>query len=178
MQNAVVDFRNTFVKLVEDYKHLFTLSNQVYHDSLGACLVVNPASRVTLNIVDDFMAVISKEYNALTQIDVAGSKQESYNFASLDAKINAFAKFVETNFGLAGVVNAENIVSYYPENLNVFDTLAAYPSALGETNYQNVIATISYDETTLVCNYTISEGVNANSETLSILKNILLGGAI
>ena len=175
LQNAVVDLRNTFVKLVEDYKYLFALSNQVYHDSLGACLVVNPASKVTLNIIDDFMAVILNEYNSLCQTDVAGSKQENYSFDSLHSKISAFSKFVYANLGTADTIKANGINEYYSSGLKDYDKIGNLLAQLGEANYQNVILTIEYSGATLVCTYLPKEGVNVENSSLLILKSFLGG---
>lgn len=175
LQKAVVDFRTIFSKLAQEYKQLFHLSNEVYHDSLGQSLVVSPASKVTLNIIDDFMAVISSGFEELVKTDVAGSQQASYNFMPLKAKIDAFVKFVYANLGTADYIVATGINEYYVYVLKDYDKIEALPAKLGEANYQNVISTIVYSGSTLVCTYTAKEGANVDNSELLLLKSFLGG---
>ena len=93
----------------------------------------------------------------------------------LKAKIDAFVKFVYANLGTADYIVATGINEYYVYVLKDYDKIEALPAKLGEANYQNVISTIVYSGSTLVCTYTAKEGANVDNSELLLLKSFLGG---
>ena len=167
LQNNWIEFRAHFASQLREYAKMFASLNKVYQGSMGGSLVNNKASTQILNCVDDYMAFLTENFDALVEHDIEGSLQSSYAY-DLSAQVEAFSKF--TNKYLA---NRESIQNYsFDATIQTkFALVSQFEEALQETSFRPVIESASYQGGLLKASFTKT---SSHQDAPSILANVNL----
>ncbi|MBO5395195.1 MAG: hypothetical protein J6A28_04800 [Clostridia bacterium] len=173
IQSTWIDYRATAATFVKGYQKLFEGMNKAYHSSLGNVLVTNDASRVILNTVDAYVAVIISDIDKLVSSNLSGSKESTYSLGDLGAKIEGFSHFVASY-----IKDQTHIQNFYYTMPECYGQLAKFEQTFGE-NLTKLLDTISYNpelEISYSNNLTLTNAQAA--ALLSNMKAFVLGGEV
>lgn len=158
IQNLWIDFRISFANYLSSMTSAIDALNNCYQGCLGSTLTNNSASTLILNTVDDYLSVISSEFNYLTQTDTKGhTTQENYKYES-HGKIVYFSAFVNTY-----IENESDIMNYYFDSTlaQKYETLNKFFTTYNLSDFTDVIKSIDSGtlEITLTFNQPDTEGI-------------------
>lgn len=108
IQNLWIDFRVSYSKYLSCMTDAIEALNNCYQGCFSDTLSNNTASTTILNTVDDYLSVISSDFDYLTQTDTKGhTSVENYKY-EIHGKIVYFSAFVSTY-----IANEDDIMCYY-----------------------------------------------------------------
>ncbi len=171
MRNAIIDFRNEFVKWLKANQKAFVALNSAYSGSMGNILENNLASRIILNTADEMLSELIAKIELANDFDKKGASLDK-NYYKAEAMTGLFTDFVNKN------IKNENsaIKNYYFDeaiqtNYQKFDKfIKTYPKdALSQ-----VIESVRKENGKIVFTKTF-EGVEDADGVYNTVK-ILLGG--
>jgi len=146
LKGAMVDFREEFVDYLKSCKRAIGGLENAYSGSLGKVTFNNPASTLILNVVNDYMTVLLKDFKDLEKLDTKSYTMDNYVLAYTDlglaGKIQNFHKFVSDN--LAVELN-EEIHDYYfnSEIREKYENLNEFYKLYSEKNTVNIISSMN-----------------------------------
>lgn len=174
VQNVWIDYRVEYLNFVQGMQKLFANMNKAYHEAMGNATVTNAASRAILNTIDSYMTVIVRDVQKLVDINVKGSKSETYTLGNLDAKALSFALFVVRN-----IQDRSNIESYYVDMPMAYTTISNFESKFNQ-GLDKVLDSLELDlfvpEVTYENELTTTDQEAA--EMLELVKKFIVGGEV
>ncbi len=161
IQNLWIDFRLSFSNYLGCMSGAIEALNNCYQGCFNSTLSNNIASSTILNTVDDFLSVITDEFEQLTQTDVKGHTTvggQSYSYES-HGKVLYLSAFVE-NY----IINDSDIMQYnFNSDLqSKYRLINRYFETHNQSNFVSVIDSISNDapyNITLTFSNPDSEGI-------------------
>ena len=139
IQNLWIDFRVSFSGYLSCMTNAIDALNNCYQGCFGDTLSNNLASTTILNTVDDYLSVISGEFDYLTKTDTKGhTTEENYKYES-HGKIVYFSSFVNTY-----ILNENEIMSYYFDNSiqEKYELVEKFFVTYNQKNFASVIDSI------------------------------------
>ena len=123
-RNAWIDLRVIYVDWLESMQNAITRLNTCYQNCFDPSLTNNTASTLVLNAVDDYISVITDDFNDLIENDQKSSSIESYNY-TMNGRIKLFEEFVNARLTSTNFVNYifhQRIKNFY-DDVNQFYTV-------------------------------------------------------
>lgn len=123
-RNAWIDLRVIYVDWLESMQNAITRLNTCYQNCFDPSLTNNTASTLVLNAVDDYISVITDDFNDLIENDQKSSRIESYNY-TMNGRIKLFEAFVNARLTSTNFVNYifhQRIKNFY-DDVNQFYTV-------------------------------------------------------
>ena len=123
-RNAWIDLRVIYVDWLESMQNAITRLNTCYQNCFDPSLTTNTASTLVLNAVDDYISVITDDFNDLIENDQKSSRIESYNY-TMNGRIKLFEAFVNARLTSTNFVNYifhQRIKNFY-DDVNQFYTV-------------------------------------------------------
>ena len=141
LQYLWIDFRQTFSTYLSSITSAIDALNNCYQGCFNNTFTNNLSSTNILNTIDDFLIVISNEFNTLVETDLKNYTQKDYNYQS-HGKIILLDNFVN-NY----IVNDGEITRYYfDESLQTkYNKINSFYQTYNLTNFTTVIESIEDD---------------------------------
>lgn len=158
IQNLWIDFRVSYSQYLTCMTNAIDALNNCYQGCFSLTLTNNDASSLILNTVDDYLSVISQEFDYLTQTDTKGHTTiQNYKYQS-HGKIVFFSSFVN-NY----IVDENEIMNYYFDNTlqSKYNLLNEFFVTYNQKNLTEVIKSIDSNtlEITLTFDNLDSKGI-------------------
>ena len=123
-RNAWIDLRVIYVDWLENMQNAIARLNTCYQNCFDPSLTNNTASTLVLNAVDDYISVITDDFNDLIENDQKSSRIESYNY-TMNGRIKLFEAYVNARLTSTNFVNYifhQRIKNFY-DDVNQFYTV-------------------------------------------------------
>lgn len=168
LKSAIVDFREEYLNYLSSSKRAIKGLSNVCKNSLGKTTFTNSATNLRLDIVNDYLTVIEKQFKAIIEIDVKGSDISKYNLKykelNIKGKIACFDNF-----------NVEVVNDYYFDEQveEEYAKLIQFYEIYGEKDTVMLIDSIEGNAP----NYTISkvyEGITDTDGVLDAMKDFIV----
>lgn len=106
LRNLWIDFRVTFTDYLSSMTSVIDALNNCYQGCFEVNLANNLASTIILNTIDDYLSVITADFNRVVNVDEKNTTIRDYNYAS-HGKITLLNSFVNKY-----IVDDSDIVEY------------------------------------------------------------------
>lgn len=156
LRNLWIDFRVTFTDYLSSMTNVIDALNNCYQGCFEVNLANNLASTIILNTVDDYLTVVTADFNEIVDTDEKNTTSRDYNYLS-HGKITLLENFVEKY-----VVDDSDIVEYnFTESLkSSYQKINSFFELYSQDNFVSVIDSIqSSGDITLTFQQEDSDGV-------------------
>lgn len=137
-RNAWIDLRVIYVDWLESMQNAITRLNTCYQNCFDPSLTNNTASTLVLNAVDDYISVITDDFNDLIENDQKSSSIESYNY-TMNGRIKLFEAFVNARLTSTNFVN----YIFYQRIKNFYDDVNQFYTVYSQEDFKYLLDSIA-----------------------------------
>ena len=137
-RNAWIDLRVIYVDWLESMQNAITRLNTCYQNCFDPSLTNNTASTLVLNAVDDYISVITDDFNDLIENDQKSSRIESYNY-TMNGRIKLFEAFVNARLTSTNFVN----YIFYQRIKNFYDDVNQFYTVYSQEDFKYLLDSIA-----------------------------------
>lgn len=137
-RNAWIDLRVIYVDWLESMQNAITRLNTCYQNCFDPSLTNNTASTLVLNAVDDYISVITDDFNDLIENDQKSNSIESYNY-TMNGRIKLFEAFVNARLTSTNFVN----YIFYQRIKNFYDDVNQFYTVYSQEDFKYLLDSIA-----------------------------------
>lgn len=137
-RNSWIDLRVIYVDWLENMQNAITRLNTCYQNCFDPSLTNNTASTLVLNAVDDYISVITDDFNDLIENDQKSSSIESYNY-TMNGRIKLFEAFVNARLTSTNFVN----YIFYQRIKNFYDDVNQFYTVYSQEDFKYLLDSIA-----------------------------------
>ena len=137
-RNSWIDLRVIYVDWLENMQNAITRLNTCYQNCFDPSLTNNTASTLVLNAVDDYISVITDDFNDLIENDQKSSSIESYNY-TMNGRIKLFEAFVNARLTSTNFVN----YIFYQRIKNFYDDVDQFYTVYSQEDFKYLLDSIA-----------------------------------
>ena len=137
-RNAWIDLRVIYVDWLESMQNAITRLNTCYQNCFDPSLTNNTASTLVLNAVDDYISVITDDFNDLIENDQKSNSIESYNY-TMNGRIKLFEAFVNARLTSTNFVN----YIFYQRIKNFYDDVNQFYTVYSQEDFKYFLDSIA-----------------------------------
>ncbi len=137
-RNSWIDLRVIYVDWLENMQNAITRLNTCYQNCFDPSLTNNTASTLVLNAVDDYISVITDDFNDLIENDQKSNSIESYNY-TMNGRIKLFEAFVNARLTSTNFVN----YIFYQRIKNFYDDVNQFYTVYSQEDFKYLLDSIA-----------------------------------